>query len=36
MRPGSLTHPYKDPQRHAGAHWQIGYTRMRIGEPRAT
>jgi len=27
MRPGSLTRPYKDPQHHAGAYWQIGYTR---------
>jgi len=27
MRPGSLTRQYKDPQRHAGAYWQISYTR---------
>ena len=27
MRPGSLTHQYKDPQHHAGAYWQISYTR---------
>jgi len=27
MRPGSLTRQYKDPQRHAGACWQISYTR---------
>ena len=29
MRPGSLTRPYKDPQHHAGAYWQISYTRQR-------
>ncbi len=28
MRPGSLTRQYKDPQRHAGAYWQISYTRQ--------
>jgi hypothetical protein len=27
MRPGSLTRQYKDPQHHAGAYWQISYTR---------
>ena len=27
MRPGSLTRQYKDPKNHAGAYWQIGYTR---------
>ena len=27
MRPGSLTRQYKDPQHHAGASWQISYTR---------
>ena len=27
MRPGSLTRQYKNPQRHAGAYWQISYTR---------
>lgn len=27
MRPGSLTCQYKDPQHHAGAYWQISYTR---------
>jgi len=27
MRPGSLTRQYKDPQHHAGACWQISYTR---------
>jgi hypothetical protein len=27
MRPGSLTRQYKDPQRRAGAYWQISYTR---------
>ena len=27
MRPGSLTRPYKDPQHHTGAYWQISYTR---------
>src|ERR1017187_8144266 len=25
--PGSLTRQYKDPQHHAGAYWQISYTR---------
>ena len=28
MRPGSLTRQYKDPQQHAGAYWQISYTRQ--------
>src|SRR5260370_37108821 len=28
MRPGSLTRQYKDPQHHAGAYWQISYTRQ--------
>lgn len=28
MRPGSLTRQYKDPQRKAGAYWQISYTRQ--------
>ena len=27
MRPGSLTRQYKDPKHHAGAYWQISYTR---------
>ena len=27
MRPGSLTRQYKDPEHHAGAYWQISYTR---------
>jgi hypothetical protein len=27
MRPGSLTRQYKDPPHHAGAYWQISYTR---------
>ena len=27
MRPGSLTRQDKDPQHHAGAYWQISYTR---------
>jgi hypothetical protein len=27
LRPGSLTRQYKDPQHHAGAYWQISYTR---------
>ena len=27
MRPGSLTRQYKDPKNHAGAYWQISYTR---------
>ena len=27
MRPGSLTRQYKDPQRQAGAYWQVSYTR---------
>ena len=27
MRPGSLTRQYKAPQHHAGAYWQISYTR---------
>ena len=27
MRLGSLTRQYKDPQHHAGAYWQISYTR---------
>ena len=27
MRPGSLTRQYKVPQHHAGAYWQISYTR---------
>ena len=27
MRPGSLTRQYKDPQHHAGAYWQLSYTR---------
>src|SRR2546422_9106777 len=27
IRPGSLTRQYKDPQHHAGAYWQISYTR---------
>jgi hypothetical protein len=27
VRPGSLTRQYKDPQHHAGAYWQISYTR---------
>ena len=27
MRPGSLTRQFKDPQRKAGAYWQISYTR---------
>src|SRR5205823_13810747 len=27
FRPGSLARQYKDPQRHAGAYWQISYTR---------
>jgi hypothetical protein len=27
MRPGSLTRQYKDSQHHAGAYWQISYTR---------
>ena len=27
MRPGSLTGQHKDPQHHAGAYWQISYTR---------
>jgi hypothetical protein len=27
LRPGSLTRPYKDPKHHAGAYWQISYTR---------
>jgi hypothetical protein len=29
MRPGSLTRQFKDPQRKAGAYWQISYTRQR-------
>ncbi len=28
MRPGSLTRQFKDPQRKAGAYWQISYTRQ--------
>ena len=28
MRPGSLTRQYKDPERKAGAYWQISYTRQ--------
>ena len=28
MRPGSLTRQYKDPKNHAGAYWQISYTRQ--------
>ena len=28
MRPGSLTRQYKDPEHHAGAYWQISYTRQ--------
>ena len=28
MRPGSLTRQYKDPQKSAGAYWQISYTRQ--------
>ena len=31
MRPGSLTRQYKDPQHHAGAYWQISYTRRDSG-----
>lgn len=27
MRPGSLTRQYKDPERKAGAYWQVSYTR---------
>jgi len=27
QRPGSLTRQYKDPKNHAGAYWQISYTR---------
>jgi hypothetical protein len=27
MRPGSLTRQFKDPERKAGAYWQISYTR---------
>ena len=27
MRPGSLTRQFKDPQRRAGAYWQMSYTR---------
>jgi hypothetical protein len=27
LRPGSLTRQYKDPKHHAGAYWQISYTR---------
>jgi hypothetical protein len=27
MRPGSLTRQFKDSQYHAGAYWQISYTR---------
>ena len=27
MRPGSLTRQYQDPKHHAGAYWQISYTR---------
>ena len=27
MRPGSLTRQYKDPEKSAGAYWQISYTR---------
>lgn len=29
MRPGSLTKQYKDPARHAGAYWQLSYTRQK-------
>jgi len=28
MRPGSLTRQFKDPERKAGAYWQISYTRQ--------
>ena len=28
MHPGTLTRQYKDPQQHAGAYWQISYTRQ--------
>ncbi len=28
MRPGSLTRQYRDPETHAGAYWQISYTRQ--------
>jgi len=28
MRPGSLTRQFKDPERQAGAYWQISYTRQ--------
>jgi len=28
MRPGSLTRQYKEPQRKAGAYWQLSYTRQ--------
>ena len=28
MRPGSLTCQYRDPERSAGAYWQISYTRQ--------
>ena len=35
MRPGSLTRQYKDPQHHAGAYWQISYTR-RMKSQRST
>lgn len=27
MRPGSLTRQFRDPEEHAGAYWQISYTR---------
>jgi len=33
MRPGSLTRQYKDPQHHAGAYWQISYTRRVTTRP---